>query len=216
MPACASAVADGARSTRNLFVVAAPSGAGKTSLIKALVERDSGLSVSISHTTRPRRASERDGVHYHFVDAARFATLRAAGAFLESATVFGHHYGTSHQSVDAVLNAGQDVILEIDWQGARQVRARWPRAVAIFVLPPSRQALAERLRARGQDAADVIAARTAQAVADMSHHREFHHVVVNDDFDAALDSLARIIAACRAGEPLPCDDHAALLAELLS
>ena len=200
----------------SLFVVSAPSGAGKTSLIEALVASDPGLCVSISHTTRPRRRVERDGVHYHFVSPAEFEALRAAGAFLEWATVFGHRYGTSRQAVTAALHTGRDVILEIDWQGAAQVRAGWPRAVAVFVLPPSRQALAERLRARGQDAADVIAKRTAQAVADMSHWRAFDHLIVNDDFNAALDALARVVAATRAGERPPPADHSVLLAELLA
>ena len=200
---------------RHLFVLSAPSGTGKTSLIRALVDGDESLSVAISHTTRPRRAAEVDGVHYHFVTASDFAALRADGGFLEFATVFGHSYGTSHQALENALQTG-DVILEIDWQGAAQVRKRWRDAVSIFVLPPSRQALAARLAQRGQDRPEVIAKRTAQAVADMSHHDEFDHLLVNDDFDATVATLKRIVAATRAGRIEPREDHAALLAELLS
>lgn len=216
MPAHASIGANALPQQRNLFVISAPSGAGKTSLISALIESDSSLQVSVSYTTRARRAAERDGVHYHFIGAAEFEAMRAAGEFLESATVFGHSYGTSEKTVRAALRAGSDVILEIDWQGARQVRERWPRSVAIFVLPPCRAALAERLRGRGQDAAEVIAKRTAQAVEDISHCREFDHLVVNDDFQLALQALRRIVAAHRAGETPPSPDHSALLTELLS
>ena len=216
MPAHAAIGAKSVPQKRNLFVISAPSGAGKTSLISALVGSDSSLRVSVSHTTRPRRAAERDGVHYHFVGAAEFEAMRVAGEFLEWATVFGHSYGTSDKTVREALRAGCDVILEIDWQGARQVRERWPRSVAIFVLPPCRAALAERLRGRGQDAAEVIAKRTAQAVEDISHYREFDHLVVNDDFQLALRALRRIVAASRAGETPPSPDHSALLAELLS
>lgn len=204
------------RKRGHVFVVSAPSGAGKTSLIKALSESDCSLTVSISHTTRPRRDAEKDGVHYHFVDPATFAAMRARDDFLECADVFGHAYGTARGAVYEAVDAGRDVILEIDWQGAAQVRARWPSAVAIFLLPPSREALVARLRGRGQDRQDVIAARTAQAVADMSHHGEFDHVVVNDDFDAAVASLREIVEATRAGRPLPLADHGALIAELLS
>ena len=204
------------RERGHLFVISAPSGAGKTSLISALAESDCSLTVSISHTTRPRRDAEEDGVHYHFVDLETFAAMRAQDEFLECADVFGHAYGTSRRAVYEAVAAGRDVILEIDWQGAAQVRARWPSAVAVFLLPPSRDALVSRLRGRGQDRQDVIAARTAQAVADMSHHGEFDHVVVNDDFDAALATLHEIIEATRAGRPPPLADHGALIAELLS
>ena len=199
-----------------LFVISAPSGAGKTSLIKALAESDCSLTVSVSHTTRPRRVAEEDGVHYHFIDPETFAAMRARDEFLECADVFGHAYGTSRRAVFDAVETGRDVVLEIDWQGAAQVRARWPSAVAIFLLPPSRDALASRLRGRGQDRQDVIAARTAQAVADMSHHDEFDHVVVNDDFDAAVATLREIVEATRAGRRPPLADHGALIAELLS
>lgn len=200
----------------HLFVISAPSGAGKTSLISTLTESDCSLTVSISHTTRPRRTGERDGVHYYFVAPETFAAMRARNEFLECADVFGHAYGTSRRAVFDAVEAGRDVILEIDWQGAAQVRARWPSAVAIFLLPPSREALVARLRGRGQDRADVIAARTSQAVADMSHHGEFDYVVVNDDFDAAVADLGEIVEAARTGRRLAPADHGALIAELLS
>ena len=200
----------------HLFVVSAPSGAGKTSLIKALADADPALSVSISHTTRPKRAAETDGVHYHFVTPETFETMRREDAFLEWADVFGHRYGTARQGVVDAIEAGRDLVLEIDWQGARQVRERLAGTVAIFVLPPSRQALVERLTGRGQDHPAAIARRTAQATLEMSHHAEFDHVVVNDDFDAALAELRGIVEATRAGRLLPALDHGGLLAELLS
>lgn len=199
-----------------LFVVSAPSGAGKTSLVQSLVESDASLVLSISHTTRPKRAAETDGVHYHFVDARAFAAMRAAGEFLECADVYGHCYGTSRRMVQDAVDAGRDVVLEIDWQGAAQVRTCWPDPVAIFVLPPSRQALLQRLTSRAQDTPEVIAQRTAAAIADLSHYREFDHLVVNDDFNTALGDLQRIVKAVRRGEPAPPEDHSALLQELLS
>ena len=204
------------RQRGHLFVISAPSGAGKTSLIGALAESDCSLTVSISHTTRPKRANEADGVHYHFVAPETFAAMRARDEFLECADVFGHAYGTSRRAVVDAVEGGRDVILEIDWQGAAQVRASWPSAVAIFLLPPSRDALVARLQGRAQDGPDVIAARTAQAVADMSHHAEFDHVVVNDDFAAAVAALREIVQATRAGRRLAPVDHDALIAELLS
>ena len=200
----------------HLFVVSAPSGAGKTTLIEALVRADPALRFSISHTTRPKRPAERHGVHYYFTDRREFDALREAGEFLESACVFGHAYGTSRQAVADALAKRQDVILEIDWQGAAQVRERWPNSVSIFVLPPSREALLGRLRNRGQDAPDVIAARTAQAKADISHHHEFDHLVANVDFDDAVAALRRIIDGTRGGAPPPRADHAGLLKQLLS
>lgn len=200
----------------HLFVVSAPSGAGKTSLIERLVDDDRSLTVSVSHTTRPRRAAETDGVHYHFVDDRAFEALRAAGEFLEWAQVFGNVYGTSRQAVVDPIDSGADVMLEIDWQGAVQVRRHWPDAVSIFVLPPSQAALIERLTSRGQDSAEVIEKRFRQAVADMSHQAEFDHTVVNDDFAAAVGELKRIIQAAREGACLQPADHSALVSELLS
>ena len=203
------------RQLGNLFVVSAPSGAGKTSLINKLIESEPSLGVSVSHTTRPMRSSEADGVHYHFVDVPTFAALRDAGEFLEWAEVFDHTYGTSRRMVAEKLASGRDLILEIDWQGAEQIRRHHPEAVSIFVLPPSRAALIERLHARGQDRPEVIDKRLRQAVTDMSHHDEFDHVVVNDDFDVAVKRLKRIVEATRDGIRLPPVDHSALLGELL-
>jgi guanylate kinase len=181
-------------SGRRLFVVAAPSGAGKTSLVKALLQREPGLRVCVSHTTRPRRPTEVDGRDYHFVSVERFRELIAADGFLEYAPVFDNFYGTSRAALDAAFGAGYDVILEIDWQGARQVRSRAPDCSSIFVLPPSRDALEQRLRNRRTDSEEVIARRLRDAVDDMSHYAEFDHVVVNDDFEAALADLRRIVA----------------------
>ena len=199
-----------------LFVVSAPSGAGKTSLVQSLVQGDDSLMLSVSHTTRPKRAAETDGTHYHFVGTSTFAAMREAGEFLECASVYGHCYGTSRHLTMAAVAAGRDVILEIDWQGAAQVRACWRDPVSIFVLPPSRHALRQRLTKRGQDGPEVISTRTAEALADLSHYREFDHLVVNDDFNVALRTLRQIVAATRRGELLPAQDHSALLRELLS
>ena len=199
-----------------LFVVSAPSGAGKTSLVQSLVKGDDSLMLSVSHTTRPKRAAETDGTHYHFVGASTFAAMREAGEFLECASVYGHSYGTSRRLTMAAMAAGRDVILEIDWQGAAQVRACWPDPVTIFVLPPSRRALRQRLTNRAQDGPEVISTRTAEALADLSHYCEFDHLLVNDDFGAALGDLRQIVAATRRGESLPAEDHSALLRELLS
>jgi guanylate kinase len=176
-----------------LFVISAPSGAGKTSLVKALLQRLPDLAVSTSHTTRPARPNERDGREYYFVDNPAFDRLVAAGAFLEHARVFDNQYGTSRRQLEEKLAAGRDVILEIDWQGARQVRAALPDCRSIFILPPSREALRTRLMGRQTDSLAVIERRLADAVTDMSHYREFDYVVVNDQFDAAVDQLVEII-----------------------
>jgi len=199
-----------------LFVISAPSGAGKTSLVKALLESDPRLQLSISHTTRRMRPTEQQGREYHFVKMAEFERLRTAGEFLEHARVFDNCYGTSRAFVERQLDAGHDVLLEIDWQGARQVRARVPQCVSIFVLPPSRRALAERLNRRATDTPEVIARRLADAAGDMSHYREFDYVVVNDDFARALEDLRHIIAG--QGEALRSDrpQLAPLVAELLA
>lgn len=202
-------------SNGQLFVVAAPSGAGKTSLVNSLVEGDDRLQLSVSYTTRPPRPGEIDGVHYHFTDPAAFEAMREAGEFLESANVFGNLYGTHAGATRVVLDSGRDVILEIDWQGARQVRERFPDCHGIFILPPSLDALQDRLGRRGQDSAEVIAARMHKARAEISHCDEFDHVIVNDDFDQALAELRALVAACRAGDAAPGDRHPALLAELL-
>jgi guanylate kinase len=176
-----------------LFVISAPSGAGKTSLVKALREQEPRLYVSISHTTRPRRLHEVDGREYHFVTPALFGEMVAARGFLEHAQVFDNHYGTGRQALQSQLAAGHDVVLEIDWQGAQQVRAAHPDCVSIFILPPSRAALRERLEARSTDSAAVIARRLQDAVSDMSRWREFGYVVVNDVFEDALAALRAIV-----------------------
>jgi guanylate kinase len=177
----------------HLFVIAAPSGAGKTSLVKALRERLPELRVSTSHTTRPPRPNEQDGREYYFVSTPDFDRMVAAGAFLEHARVFDNQYGTSRQQLEDKLAAGHDVILEIDWQGARQVRAALP-CHTIFILPPSREALRERLTGRQTDTPAVIERRLRDAVSDMSHYREFDSVVVNDDFIRTVDQLVEIVA----------------------
>jgi guanylate kinase len=177
-----------------LIVIAAPSGAGKTSLMKALLESAPTLRLSVSHTTRKRRDTEREGREYHFVSVPEFERLNEAQEFLEHARVFGNLYGTSRAFVEQQLAAGHDVVLEIDWQGAQQVRRAMPQCVSVFILPPSRRALAERLARRATDTPEVIARRLAEAAGDMSHYREFDYVVVNDDFARAVADLKRIIA----------------------
>src|SRR5262245_24736118 len=177
-----------------LFVCAAPSGAGKTSLVRALMERDPTLKFSISCTTRPQRPKEVDGHDYFFIDRAEFERMVKAGEFLEYAQVFDNYYGTPRVQAEQALNRGEDLILEIDWQGAQQVRRAMPECVSIFILPPSRAALEQRLRSRGTDSDEVIARRLQDAVADMTHWREFDYVIVNDDFDHALADLKTIIA----------------------
>ncbi|NEV61563.1 guanylate kinase [Thiorhodococcus minor] len=180
-----------------LFIVSAPSGAGKTSLVKALLERDAELSLSVSCTTRPVRPGERDGVHYHFLVQDQFRAELAEGAFLEHAEVFGNYYGTREADVRHCIASGRDLMLEIDWQGARQVRERFPAAVGVFVLPPSVQVLEQRLRGRGTDSDDVIARRMTQAHDEMRHYDEYDYLVVNDRFETALDALAAIVSAER-------------------
>ena len=177
-----------------LFVVAAPSGAGKTSLVRALMEREPGLRFSISYTTRPQRPSEQHGRDYFFVDREEFDRMVEAGEFLEHAQVFDNRYGTARRVVEEALAAGQDLILEIDWQGARQVRAALPECVSVFILPPSRVELERRLRGRGTDSEEVIRRRLRDAASDMTHWDEFDYVVVNDDFDKALGELRAIVA----------------------
>jgi len=199
-----------------LFVISAPSGAGKTTLVKKLLEDDPKLQLSISHTTRKRRPTEAQGREYHFVSVAQFEALAKRGEFLEHARVFDNFYGTSRAFVAEQLHAGHDVLLEIDWQGARQVRSSMPQSVSVFVLPPSRRTLAERLARRATDSAEIIARRLADAATDMSHYREFDYVVVNDDFAQAVADLKRIIAG--QGDELHGDrpQLAPLLAELLA
>ncbi len=180
-----------------LFIFSAPSGAGKTSLANALVESLPDLVFSVSHTTRPPRPGEQHGVHYYFVTQKDFEEMIAAGRFLEYARVFDHLYGTSRAVVENLLKQGKDVILDIDWQGARSIKQQMPQAVGIFILPPSRAALKERLTLRGQDPPEVIERRMREASAEMRHYDEFDYVVVNDEFEAALQDLKAIIR----GEP---------------
>lgn len=180
-----------------LFIITAASGTGKTSLVKELVASTNSLSVSISHTTRPPRIGEINGQHYHFVGRDEFYQMVNDGGFLEFAEVFDNLYGTSQKAVDYMLNHGTDVILEIDWQGALQVKKMMPTAVMIFILPPDKDALKERLSSRGQDSDEVIAKRLAGSIDEMKQYLHFDYVVINDDFDVALSQIRAIILASR-------------------
>ncbi|WP_132985990.1 guanylate kinase [Luteimonas terricola] len=198
-----------------LFIVAAPSGAGKSSIVNACLARDRNISLSISFTSRPPRPGERQAEHYHFVDDARFQHMIDAGDFFEYARVHGDWKGTARQSVEPQLAAGRDVLLEIDWQGARQVRAVVPDAVGVFILPPSRAALDERMRKRGQDSEEVMARRLAAAREEMSHYEEFDFVIVNDDFDTAVAEMCAVFVASRLRRATQALRHAGLVAALL-
>jgi guanylate kinase len=199
-----------------LFVLSAPSGAGKTSLVKALLQSTAGLVVSVSYTTRPMRPGETDGVNYHFVSVDRFKAMLDDCDFLEHAEVFGNFYGTSRSHVDSTLRSGQDVLLEIDWQGAQQIRKLFPDTVTVFILPPSREALESRLRGRGQDSDEVIARRLAAAREEMSHYVEYDHVVINDQFPVALDDLEAIVRTQRLRIDRQSQQHTALISALLA
>lgn len=199
-----------------LYILSAPSGAGKTSLVKALLQQDADVVVSVSHTTRDMRPGEQDGVDYNFVTMDAFNALIEQGQFLEYAEVFGNKYGTSQQWVRDQLEAGRDVILEIDWQGAEQVRRLMPEAVTVFILPPSRAALRERLNARGQDSEEIIDGRMAEAISEMSHYPEYDYLLINDDFAQALDELASLFKARRLRQGVQQQKQAALLTDLLS
>lgn len=199
-----------------LYTISAPSGAGKTSLVAELLKRTPRLGVSVSHTTRPMRPGEVDGVNYHFVSHAEFEKMLESSAFLEHAQVFDNFYGTSQQWVESQLAAGEDVILEIDWQGAQQVRRLMPDTVAIFIMPPSKEALNERLTGRGQDDNAVIQRRMDAAVAEMSHYVESDFVVINDDFNTALADLEAIVRSHRLSLANQQLRHQALLSALLS
>lgn len=200
-----------AATTGRLFILSAASGTGKTSLANALVESMPDVEFSVSHTTRAPRPGEKYGVHYFFVSHPEFEAMIAAGQFLEHAKVFDNYYGTSRAQVEQRLKQGKRVILDIDWQGARSIKARMPEATSIFLLPPSRVALEERLTKRGQDSPEVIAKRMAKAMAEISHYSEFEHVVVNDEFDAALADLQAIISGRPAAVRPLTIDVAALL-----
>ena len=199
-----------------LFIVSAPSGAGKSSLVKALLERDPAIRLSISYTTRAPRPGEADGVNYHFVTREDFQARLGQGEFLESAEVYGNFYGTSQPWIEAEMAAGRDILLEIDWQGAAQVRRLMPRAKSIFILPPSIAELRHRLEGRGTDSAEVIAKRMAAAREDISHALEFDYLVVNDDFDTALADLLAIARCGRLVMETQSASQAGLLGELLA
>lgn len=198
-----------------LFVISAPSGAGKTSLVKALLEKTENIGVSVSHTTRAKREGEQDGVDYNFVDKATFEQMVEEAAFLEHAQVFDNYYGTAAANIEATLKQGEDVILEIDWQGAAQVRKQLPYAVNVFILPPSQSALEERLRARGQDSDDIIARRMRDAKSETSHYSEYDYLVVNNDFESAFIELKSIVLARRSRYGAQSQRLASLLTELL-
>ena len=198
-----------------LFVLAAPSGGGKTSLVRALLEREPGMRLSISYTTRPPRPGEQDGVDYHFVDEATFKALQAAGEFLEHAYVHGNWYATSATWLRKETEAGHDVLLEIDWQGAQQVRRLIPEAVHIFILPPSLASLKERLEKRGQDTPEVIVRRLEAAREEMRHCGEFDYVIMNQDFARAVDDLSAIVRAARLTASRQKVRHALLIERLV-
>ncbi len=200
----------------NLFIVSAPSGAGKSSLVNAVLAVEPEIALSISFTSRGARPGERHAQHYHFISKGEFERMIAAGDFFEYALVHGDYKGTARQSVEPQLNAGHDVLLEIDWQGARQVRALLPEAISVFILPPSRQALEERMRKRGQDSDAVIAQRLAGARDEMAHAGEFDYIIVNEDFDRAAAELRAIFVASRLRRQAQVERHAALFEALLA
>ena len=199
-----------------LFIVAAPSGAGKSTLVNALLAREPAISLSVSHTTRPPRAGEEFGRHYYFVERAAFEREIAEGVFLEHAEVHGNLYGTSLTKVQELLGQGRDVLLEIDWQGAEQIRRVKPDCVSVFILPPSRAELERRLRGRGSDSAEVIARRLHNSREEISHAPEFDYIIVNDNFDDALADLRAIVHAVRQRSALQWPRQEALIAELLA
>lgn len=200
----------------NLFVISAPSGAGKTSLVKALVDSLPGIRVSISHTTRPMRPGEANGVNYHFVTRENFIEQVQRSEFLEHAEVFGNLYGTSQRWVEEQLAQGGDIILEIDWQGAQQIRRLMPAVISIFILPPSREILIQRLRNRGQDSEEIIARRTAEAIHEMTHYSESDYLIVNDQFQQALAELQAIVHSQRLRQLRQATLHQPLINSLLS
>jgi guanylate kinase len=199
-----------------LYIVAAPSGAGKSSIVNAVLARDRNISLSISFTSRQPRPGERHAEHYNFISAAEFESMVEAGDFFEHARVHGDWKGTARQSVDPQLSAGRDVLLEIDWQGARQVRARVPGVVSVFILPPSRAALEERMRKRGQDSEEVITRRLAAAREEMSHYGEFDYLIINEIFDTAVAEMCSIFGASRLRKDPQVARHARLISSLLA
>ena len=199
-----------------LYIVAAPSGAGKSSLVNAVLSRESGIVLSISFTSRKARPGERHAQHYHFIGKEEFESMIANGDFFEHALVHGDYKGTAKQSVEPQLAAGKDVLLEIDWQGARQVREKLPDAISIFILPPSKDALETRMRNRGQDSEEVIRQRLANAREEMSHYDEFDYVIVNEHFDAAVSELRAIFQAQRLKREAQQQRHSELIRNLLA
>lgn len=201
----------------NLYIISAPSGAGKSSLIKALLQDSDTMKVSVSHTTRQPRPGEQEGVHYYFVQPQEFERLIEQGLFLEYARVFGgHYYGTSLPMIEQSLAQGIDVFLDIDWQGAKQIRQKLPKVKSIFILPPSLAELEQRLIGRGQDSEAVIAERMAKAHDEIRHYDEYDYVVINDDFEQALTDIRHILAAERLKTALQQQSHQGLIAELLA
>ena len=198
-----------------LYIVAAPSGAGKTSLVRALLEREPEISLSVSYTSRMPRTTEVDGQHYHFVSREVFEHMAKVGSFFEYANVHGDYKGTSREAVEPLLAAGRDVLLEIDWQGAQQVRAQWPDSLSIFILPPSRAELERRLRHRASDSAEQIARRIADSRIEIARAAEFDYIVINDDFATAINDLRAIFAARRLRRDAQMSRQAALLDDLL-
>ncbi|GAD80960.1 guanylate kinase [Vibrio ezurae] len=201
-----------------LYIVSAPSGAGKSSLISAMLEKNPvyAMKVSVSHTTRKVRPGEENGVHYHFVERSEFESLIEDGVFLEHAEVFGNYYGTSRIWIEENLNKGIDVFLDIDWQGARQIRAQMPHAKSVFILPPSNGELERRLNVRGQDSSEVIAKRMSEAKSEMSHYDEYDYIIVNDDFDAALMDFRAILRAERLKQDKQTAKYSGMLSALLA
>jgi len=201
-----------------LYILSAPSGAGKSSLIKNLLaeERSWDVQVSVSHTTRAPRVGENNGEHYHFVDVDNFKSLIEENAFFEWAEVFGNYYGTSRITIEQALQQGIDIFLDIDWQGAQQVRKMMPEAVGIFILPPNREELQARLTKRGQDSDEIIAKRMAQAKSEMSHYNEYEYLIINDDFETAGKELSQIVSATRNKHHKQVLVHQDMIAELLN
>lgn len=204
-----------AQTRGNLFILSAPSGAGKSSLIGALLKKHGDMKVSVSHTTRSPRPGEENGVHYHFVSVDEFKALIEKNDFFEWAQVFDNYYGTSKQAIESQLAAGIDVFLDIDWQGAQQIRKLVDDVETIFILPPSKEELESRLNNRGQDSAEIIAGRMAKAQSETSHYNEYDYVVVNDDFDTALTEIETIVMAKRLSLKSQTVRHQALLENLL-
>lgn len=200
----------------NLYIISAPSGAGKTSLVRKVMEKRGNVCFSISHTTRAMRPGEKDGFDYHFISVDDFKTMIAKDAFIEHAQVFDNFYGTSHASVKDQLTKGMDVVLDIDWQGARQIRKQLPQAINIFILPPSKQALNQRLHARGQDSAEIIERRMQSAIQEMEHYDEYQYLIINDDFERAVSELDTLLCSQHLTIAQQSLRHQAVIKDLLS